>query len=193
MTLFSDYLNAIKKEWSTGIAREHACRPALKNLLEGYELGITAVNEPARIKCGAPDFVLLRGSNPIGYVEAKDINASLNSVEKSKQLQRYRDSLHHLILTNYLEFRWYVDGEKKATVTLATLHKGKIRRDSNGVKTLEPLLSHFFSEGGVRVGTAKELARRMAHLARMMRDAILATYADEDERGAFHAQIKAFQ
>ncbi|MFW6296802.1 MAG: hypothetical protein ACOC04_06390 [Halothece sp.] len=37
----------------------------------------------------------------VGYVEAKDIQADLNAVEKTEQLQRYQEAFPNLILTNY--------------------------------------------------------------------------------------------
>ncbi|EQD26880.1 adenine specific DNA methyltransferase, partial [mine drainage metagenome] len=68
--------------------------------------------------CGAPDYVIARGTVPLGYVEAKDVGANLNEVERSEQLGRYRDSLGNLILTDYLEFRWYLGGDLKLTASL---------------------------------------------------------------------------
>jgi hypothetical protein len=58
-------------------------------------------------------------------VGTKDIGEDLNKVEKSEQLKRYRESLHNLILTDYLEFRWYVNGEHRLTARIATEGQGK--------------------------------------------------------------------
>ncbi|MFM7369057.1 MAG: hypothetical protein ACKO2Z_14965, partial [Sphaerospermopsis kisseleviana] len=58
----------------------------------------------------------------IGYVEAKDVGVDLANIEKTEQLERYRES-HigaNFILTNYLEFRWYVDGKMRLkTITFS--------------------------------------------------------------------------
>lgn len=40
---------------------------------------ILVTNEPARINCGAPDYVLTRKEVPVGYIEAKDIGVDLYS------------------------------------------------------------------------------------------------------------------
>jgi hypothetical protein len=56
---------------------------------------------------------------PLGYVEAKDIGEDLRKVERSEQLKRYRGAFSNLILTDYLEFRHYVDGERRATARIA--------------------------------------------------------------------------
>ena len=105
------YLKQIETALVAGNATEHTHRPALKSLLEAVGDGVTATNEPQRIKCGAPDFIVTRGIVPLGYVEAKDVGVSLGRAEESEQLQRYRESLENLLLTDYLEFRWYVRGE----------------------------------------------------------------------------------
>lgn len=52
------YIEDVQKQYKTGIAREHAYRPALKNMLEELLEDVTAINDPAHIKCGAPDFIL---------------------------------------------------------------------------------------------------------------------------------------
>jgi len=58
---YSEYLNDVAKEYATGIVTEHSYRHALKTLIESIEAGIIAINEPKRIDCGAPDYVIKRG------------------------------------------------------------------------------------------------------------------------------------
>ena len=67
------YTQAISRELARAEAREHAYRPALKALLEALKPGFQAINEPAHIDVGAPDFIVLDGQSPIGFAEAKDI------------------------------------------------------------------------------------------------------------------------
>lgn len=97
-----EYLREVQRELSTGDAREHAYRPALKALLESLEPGLQATNEPRRSKVGAPDFVVGRGGVPLGYVEAKDLGADLRRTERSEQLKRYRGAFSNLILTDFI-------------------------------------------------------------------------------------------
>ncbi len=117
--IFKDYLAKIEHAYKAGNATEHTHRPALKDLLEAFHPGITATNEPKRIKCGAPDYIITRKDIPLGFVETKDIGVSLDDAAKSEQLKRYRDGLANLILTDYLEFRWYVSGELRLSARLA--------------------------------------------------------------------------
>ncbi len=94
-----EYIRTIKKELVAGNATEHTHRPALKALIEELAVGVIATNEPSRIECGAPDFVVSKGALTVGYIEAKDVGRSLDEAEKTEQLGRYRDSLTTLILT----------------------------------------------------------------------------------------------
>lgn len=173
LKLLAQYILTIEKELAAGNATEHTHRPALKTLLEGLAKGITATNEPQRTECGAPDFLVTKGALQVGYMEAKDVGKSLDEAEKSEQLKRYLGSLPNIILTDYLEFHWYVDGERRFSARLGTPTKdGKIKRDRAGVQTVVELLSDFLVHKAEAVGTPKELAKRMARLAHRLRDLV---------------------
>jgi hypothetical protein len=192
--LLAQYVLTIEKELAAGNATEHTHRPALKTLIEGLAEGTTATNEPTHIECGAPDFVITRGVTTIGYIEAKDVGKSLDEAEKSEQLKRYRDSLTNLILTDYLEFRWYVDGERRLSASLgAATEDGKVKRDKAGTQAVSELLSGFLSHEAEAVGTPKELALRMARLAHLIRNLIINTFTLEAEKGSLHIQLAAFR
>ncbi|MGC2458267.1 MAG: type ISP restriction/modification enzyme [Gallionellaceae bacterium] len=192
--IFKDYLAKIEQASKAGNATEHTHRPALKDLLEAFQSGVTATNEPKRIKCGAPDYIITRKDIPLGFVEAKDIGISLDDTEKSEQLKRYRDSLANLILTDYLEFRWYVSGELRLTARLAKPQaNGKVRAEAEGAQQLDQLLHAFFAENIPVISSPKELATRMAALARLIRSIIGKTFAEEGEQGTLHEQMEGFR
>ena len=104
MTIVVSYLKAVETALKAGNSTEHTHRPALKTLLESLRSGITATNDPKRIECGAPDFIVTSRSTPLGYIETKDVGVDLDRAETSEQLTRYRRSLRNLLLTDYLEF-----------------------------------------------------------------------------------------
>ncbi|MFM6690306.1 MAG: hypothetical protein ACKPHT_02365, partial [Microcystis panniformis] len=52
------YLEEITGIYQQGNATEHSYRPALKKLIESLNNNLQALNEPKRIACGAPDFVI---------------------------------------------------------------------------------------------------------------------------------------
>lgn len=121
---YKKYLADIGAALKQGNATEHTHRPALKTLLESLAPNLLATSEPKRIQCGAPDYIVTRGMIPVGYVETKDVGLKLDDVEESEQLKRYRASLRNLILTDYLEFRLYRNGELTMTARLANWARG---------------------------------------------------------------------
>jgi predicted helicase len=197
VTAISDYLKKIEKAYMAGNATEHTHCPALKELIESFASGITATNEPRRVKCGAPDFIITKGQSPLGYVECKDIGKTLAEVERTDQMKRYRESLGNLILTDYLEFRWYVGGQYRLTVQLATAANGKIKPVKNAEQSLQELFSAFLTTSTPTVNSPKELAVRMAALARLIRDIIQTAFNEEnltdDEPDPLHKQLEGFR
>ena len=193
----SDYLKKIEKAYNAGNATEHTHRPALKELIESMAAGITATNEPRRVKCGAPDFIITKGQSPLGYVECKDIGKTLTEVERTDQMKRYRESLGNLILTDYLEFRWYVGGQYRLTVQLATVADGKIKLVKNAEQSLQELFTAFLTTSTPTVNSPKELAHRMAALAKLIRDIIQIAFNEEgltdDEPDPLHEQLDGFR
>ena len=106
-----------------------------------------------------PDFVVLRqkGNVPIGIVEAKDIGNQLSRTERTLQLKRYMKH-GNLMLTNYLEFRWYVNGEKRETVRIAKVAQDKIVRIQTNYRSLNDMLGRFAQQTTPTVNSAQELA-----------------------------------
>jgi len=187
------YLDALQKNFVLGISTEHTHRPTLKNLLEGISPGINAVNEPARIECGAPDFAVLKGLLPIGYIETKDLGAKLDPSENSEQIERYRASLSNFILSNFLEFRLYVGGAKRLSASLGDLRERKIESDLTELDKLEMLLNEFFSSTAPTIKRAEDLAIRMAELSKLFKRAVIETYKRESENGDLHSQMDAIK
>ena len=197
MTAISDYLKKIEKAYNAGNATEHTHRPALKELIESFAAGITATNEPRRVKCGAPDFIVTKKQTPLGYIECKDIGKTLTEVERTDQIKRYRESLGNLILTDYLEFRWYVGGQYRLTVQLAAAADGRIKPVKNAEQSLQELFTAFLTTSTPTVNSPKELAVRMAALARLIRDIMKAAFNEEDltddEPDPLHEQLDGFR
>lgn len=194
MEIFTDYIKAIETSLQLGNATEHTYRPALKTLLESFNSDILAINEPKRIKCGAPDFVITAGPIAKGHIEAKDIGVSLTKEAKSQQLKRYFQALPNLILTDYLEFRWYVNGELRLTANIAQVRpKNKLRSDPEEIEKLSQLFTQFLQTSTPQVNSPKELAQRMASLAQLIRDAINTALAETEKGGMLREQLESFQ
>ncbi len=194
MRVVRDYLSEIQDKYGTDVAGEHAYRPALQELLQSVETGLNAVNDPARSEIGMPDFVVLRqpGNVPIGIVEAKDIGNQLSRTEKSAQIKRYQ-AQGNLILTNYLEFRWYVNGEKIETVRIAKVKNGKITRISAAYGDLTDMLRRFAEQTTQSVNSAQELAQRLARSAQFIAHFIEKDLKSDAPSANLQNQMAAFQ
>lgn len=182
--LLSKYLTEIERNLTRGDATEHTHRPAIKSLVEEIIPGIKATNEPRRIECGAPDFVVTRGTERliVGYIETKDIGFSLDDVVKSEQLRRYFRSLNNLLLTNYLEFRWYVDGKIRSSASLADLRAdSKIKTSKENLEKTTELLYNFLQYKAEPIGRSDDLAKRMAQITHMIRDIIIEAFENGKE------------
>lgn len=73
-----NYISELNKQFRTGIAHEHIYRPALQQMMSAILTDMVVTNEPARIDCGAPDYIISRKSDntTVAFVEAKDIDDS---------------------------------------------------------------------------------------------------------------------
>src|SRR6266566_8444143 len=188
------YLKEIEQAYRMGNATEHTYRSNLKKLLETQTPGVTATNEPKRVKCGAPDFIITQKQTPLGYIETKDIGVSLDHTEHTNQMKRYLGSLANLILTDYLEFRWYVAGEHRMTAHLAKVgSKGKWIPETDGIEQVGKLLQGFMITQTPTVNNPKELATRMAALAQLIRNAISLAFKSEEGGGSLHVQMEGFR
>jgi hypothetical protein len=78
-----NYLRQIEKVHQAGNATEHSYRSSLQELMKLLDTDITVTNEPKRIICGAPDFIITKKHTPLGYIETKDIGISLDKVERT--------------------------------------------------------------------------------------------------------------
>ena len=186
------YLAELRSKYKTGKATEHTYRAALQNYVEALVSGVQAVNEPKRVKCGAPDYIVSKGRIPLGYIEAKDIGENLDKVEKSDQLTRYFSALSNLILTDYLEFRWYVNGEHRITVKIGSKINGDLEFNHSEIEKLETLISSFVTADVPTIKTATELAQRLAGTTKSICGLIETAFELEEEDGWLHRWHKAF-
>jgi N-6 DNA Methylase len=182
----TEYIEDIERAYRQRNATEHTYRPFLKAFVEARSNGeIEATNEPKREKCGAPDYVVSRTKDrlTLGYIEAKDLGVDLNEVEKSEQLKRYLQHLPNLLLTDYLQFRWYVQGERgterRGAACLGRIGTGgRIMVDPDEQAKALALVDAFVRQKPLKINSAQELALRLAHLTHLIRDIIVEAFAN---------------
>lgn len=189
------YLRSISDTRATGHATEHSYRPALKSLIEtlGGD-GMRAHNEPSHVECGAPDFIAEQKGVPIGHIECKDVGTNLDTAGESNQLQRYCESLPNLILTDYLEFRWYVDGSLRKSAHLGRMQgQDGITHNYSGTQQVAALLDAFFTADVPTINNPRDLARRMAAKARLLRDGVTRILRQENSSGPLTDLLNAYR
>ena len=176
--LIKMYIKEINKIYSTGIAREHTYRPAFVTLINGIDKNLQALNEQKQIECGSPDITILKDKHTVGHVEFKDVGKSLDDAEKTEQIERYL-KLDALIISDYLEFRLFINGERKQSVRIASINKsGKVVIDETKIDDLVNLLIYFLDRKVKKVEKAKDLATRMAHIAKGIQEHLFTMLKD---------------
>jgi predicted helicase len=195
MTL-SQYLEKINTRFKTGISREHTYRGDLQTLLENLVKDVLVTNEPARIACGAPDYILTKNGIPVGYIEAKDIGVDLKSKILKEQFDRYKAALENLIITDYLDFQFYVNGEFKTSIKIAEIKDGHIIPIPENFASFESLINNFCLHIGQTIKSSKKLAEMMAAKAKLLAEVIeKAINSDEitQENSSIKEQMNAFK
>lgn len=192
-TALADYLAALQAALKRGDAREHTHRPAIHHLLEASGERITATNEPAREGGNAPDFVISRGMVPIGHIETKDVGETLNKVLKTEQLKRYREALPNLLLTDYLEFIWLVDGAERARIVLAEWDGKKMIARANAAEEWTQLIGAFLNHQAETLRTPTLLAQKLAAQTRLLKEAVLKILQAEQGQGELSGEKAAFE
>lgn len=198
------YIKAINEQFRTGIAREHSYRPMLQQLLDEQLPSFVVTNEPARIDCGAPDFIISskKTNTPVFYIEAKDIDdRDLDGRKENKeQFSRYKKSLDHIIFTDYLDFHLYENGEWVKNVRLAEVHGDKICLCKERIDDFNALIGHIATTKPAAITSAKRLAEQMAAKARILSSTINNAFrlAEENEDAyeankQLQAQLDAFR
>ena len=196
------YINELNRQYRTEKAREHAYRPALKDLLESLLPGMVVTNEPAHFECGAPDYIISREKDhlPVFFVEAKDIGDNdLDGRNKSghkEQFDRYKQALDYIIFTDYMDFHLYEHGEFVSSVRIAELRGDKIVGVDEHEAQLLDMVEHLATSAIQPITSASRLAKQMAGKARLLENIIEQAMADDtynDANDNLHGQYEAFK
>lgn len=190
------YVQNLNTRYQTGISREHSYRGDLQNLLSALLPGVLITNEPARIECGAPDYILTKKEIPVGYIEAKDIGVDLKSKTLKEQFDRYRASLNNLIFTDYLDFHFYKDGNFVSKIAIAEIQNGKIIALPGNFDSFTQLIKNFAETISQTIKSPAKLAEMMASRAKLMADVIENSLNADDEThtdSALKGQMLSFK
>ncbi|WP_438965362.1 type ISP restriction/modification enzyme [Flavobacterium sp.] len=190
------YIDKINTLYKTGNAREHSYRGDLQNLIMAILPDVLVTNEPARVACGAPDYVLTKKDVPVGYIEAKDIGIDLNSKTQKEQFDRYKAGLSNLIFTDYLDFHFYKEGDFVTKIAIAKIENGIIMALPENFEQFESLIKNFAQTISQTIKSPTKLAQMMAGKAKLMANIIEKSLNYDDEtatRSQLKSQMLSFQ
>lgn len=190
------YLSEVVRIHKTGAATEHSYRAALEHLLTGFGKDISAVNEPKRVKCGAPDFLISNKTIAIGHAEAKDIGKDLSNLKGHDldQKSRFLKALPNLIYTNCLDFEFYRDGILLNSISIGSINKSVISFSNQNFSSLENQLKDFSAQRPQTITSSERLAEIMAGKAALIKDILFNSLnEDTDFSSELSQQYHAFQ
>jgi predicted helicase len=194
-----EYISTIHQKYRAGNATEHSYRGALEQLIQTLLPKLRIVNEPKRVKCGAPDYIASRKDGmPVFYIEAKDIGDNdldgRNPHGHKEQFTRYKQALDYIIFTDYLDFHLYEHGEFVDSVRIAEVKGDKIVAINENEEKFLNLIEHVGNNAIQRITSASRLAKLMAGKARLLENIIeqamnddTESYANKNLRGQYQA------
>lgn len=188
--LLKQYLDQLTQIFNRGDATEQSYYPVLERLLKEYadsagKKKIQVTTLPKKTEAGNPDFRVWDGKQHIvGYIEAKAPTVdNLSQIAESDQLKRYRDTFPNLILTNFIEFSLYRNGNLDEHVQIArpfVLQRLRMRPPLENEAGLFKLLEKFFSYSFPEVYDAQTLAMELAKRTRFLRDEVIKQELEEE-------------
>ena len=181
--------NILQTQTTSEATPELSLFPHLQALLEETAVNhlrrdtVRFTQEPRRLdQIGRPDFIAMEGLLPIGYIEAEAYGRDLDALTGHAETQnaRFIENLDNFILTNFVEFRLYRDGQLRTTANI-----------TDAPENLEALLERFLNAGHVQIASPEALARYLARRTRELQTQIATTLTDEESN--IHAMFSAFK
>ena len=182
-----EYISTVNQKYRAGNATEHTYRGVLEQLMQSLLPKLRIVNEPKRVKCGAPDYIVSRKDGmPVFYIEAKDIGDNdldgRNPHGHKEQFTRYKQALDYIIFTDYLDFHLYEHGEFVDSVRIAEVKGDKIVAINENEEKFLNLIEHVGNNAVQSITSASRLAKLMAGKARLLKNIIEQAVTDDNKR-----------
>ncbi len=174
---FQMYLKEIASKYSQTETSEMGYRTDMEILLKQIfsEIKNVKIHHDAKsIKGNKPDFIVYKNV-PLLYIEVKDIGISLDKVEKSEQMARYY-GYANLVLTDYVEFRFYRNGERyEEPIKIAEFDKVKriLLPNPSQFNHLVKTLIDFTSSNKEPIKSGLHLAKILGGRASRIRDNVI--------------------
>lgn len=185
--IFEKYIQSVASKFSHEETSEMGYRSDFETLLKGVfeTLKVSRIDHDAKSMDGnKPDFVVYNHEIPILYIEAKDIGVSLDKVEKSEQMARYY-GYTNLVLTDYVEFRFYRNGiryEEPIKIAEYNIKSRTISPIPENYDDVAKTLFEFSQSQKEKIKSGQHLAKIMGGKARRIRDNIKQFLAVESDK-----------
>jgi len=173
--VLENYIQSISTKFSHPETSEMGYRADFEVLLKGIfeTINVRRVDHDPKAREGnKPDFIVLNQDVPILYLEAKDIGTSLDRIENSEQMARYY-GYTNLVLTDYVEFRFYRNGLRYEDPIKVANHDTKNRSMEPITENYEHLtktLIDFTQTQKEPIKSGKHLSKIMGGKAQRIRD-----------------------
>jgi len=191
------YIETVNRRYQTDMAKEHAYRTDLESLIRELAPDVEITNEPANVTdCGNPDYVITKGKIPVGFIEAKDIGKDLNNKTFKDQFDRYRKALDNLIITDYIWFQFFQNGDLVAEIHIGEIGNGKIVPLPENFSEFTSLIQNFCTFVGQTIKSPKKLAEMMAakaHLLQIILEKAITSDEQTHENTALQQQYETFR
>jgi len=187
--IFDNYIQSISSKFSHKETSEMGYRTDFEILLKEIfkTIKVQRIDHDARAQQGnKPDFVVLNYDVPILYIEAKDIGVLLDKVEKSEQMARYY-GYANLVLTDYVEFRFYRNGvryEEPIKIASYDLKRRNITPLPGNYSHVAKTLLDFAQEYKEPIRSGEHLSKIMGGKAQRIRDNVKQFLSNRAERNA---------
>mgnify|MGYP000873902122 FL=1 len=194
--IFDTYISEISKKYSREETSEYGYRTPFENFLKEIfkDIGINEIDHDPKAENGnKPDFTIKKKDIALLHIETKDIGISLDKVEKSPQMSRYY-GYENLVLTDYLEFRFYRNGERYEEPIEIGKYNKKDRSITPFPENYEHLartLKDFTKSSKEPIKSGKHLAKIMGGKAQRIRDNVKSFLSSDAERN--NDIIKVYQ
>jgi len=187
--IFKNYIQSISPKFLHEETTEMGYRADFEFLLKEIfkSINVTRFDHDAKAEEGnKPDFVIIKNDIPILYIETKNIGTSLDKVEKSEQMRRYY-GYTNLVLTDYLEFRFYRNGlyyVEPIKIAEYNLKTRKITSITDNYEYLARTLTDFTQSQKEPIKSGEHLAKIMGGKAQRIRDNIRQFFSIESGKNS---------
>lgn len=186
---FERYINSVSAKFCHKETSEMGYRADFEQLVKEIfaSIKVKRIDHDAKAREGnKPDFIVVKGDVPILYIETKDIGVSLDKVEKSEQMARYFGYMN-LVLTDYLEFRFYRNGikyEEPIKIADFDIKSRLITPLPENYENLAKTFLDFAQSHKEPIKSGEHLSKIMGGKAQRIRDNIRRFLSNDSEKNA---------